>query len=626
MWSSYDRSSRYDAATDTYVNWDANGDGFGGTGNMRMEGEQKVLAEMTGPGCIWRFWSANPQDGHVKIYLDGQAEPAVDLPFKAYFDRSAEPFNCSELVYFTAAQGGNNYTPIPYQKSCKIVADSNYGEFHQISYTTFPPDTIVPTFSRQLSKEAEQALDKANALLAQKGRDPAGRRPGEIIEKQQTEIAAGGRTTLIEISGQRAITAMFIQPDLPDDIEAQRRMMRELVLAIRWDEESQPSVWCPLGDFFGTGPGVNHYRSLPMGMTPDGFYSFWYMPFAQKAVVEIINDGPTPRKLDWRMVHAPLTKPIEQLGRLHVKWHRDAFLPQTPERRIDWTMLTTRGRGRFAGVLLNIWSPGGGWWGEGDEKFFVDGEKFPSFYGTGSEDYFGYAWGDPALFEQAYHNQTISEDNHGHISLNRWHITDNVPFQTGFEAYIEKYWTNERPTLYACTAYWYLAPGGQDPYGPIPHSERDNYYVRPSYPVMMAGMKVLTEPPGSISRQDMQPWANVGKWRDNDQLWWWAEQVGGGRLRIEVDAQQSGKHLLKTRLTKAADYAIVQFYFDGKQINGPMDLYNPEEAILSPELTLGAFDIQAGKHVVDIEVVGAHPDADKKYMVGIDYLDLVPAE
>ena len=98
----------------------------------------------------------------------------------------------------------------------------------------------------------------------------------------------------------------------------------------------------------------------------------------------------------------------------------------------------------------------------------MDCEKFPSTFGTGSEDYFGYAWSSPALFQHAYHNQTISMNNKGHISVNRWHITDNVPFQRSYEGCIEKYYPNRRPCLYASTVYWYLAPDGKDPYQPVP--------------------------------------------------------------------------------------------------------------------------------------------------------------
>ena len=89
--------------------------------------------------------------------------------------------------------------------------------------------------------------------------------------------------------------------------------------------------------------------------------------------------------------------------------------------------------------MLHVWNPRGGWWGEGDEKFFVDGEKFPSTFGTGSEDYFGYAWCDPHLFQRPYHAQTMTQMNKGHQSVLRWHITDNVPFETSFEGCIEKY-------------------------------------------------------------------------------------------------------------------------------------------------------------------------------------------
>jgi D-arabinan exo alpha-(1,3)/(1,5)-arabinofuranosidase (non-reducing end) len=81
QWSSYDRASKYDEQTGKYIRWDANGDGGG---IIRKEGAQSVLAEMEGPGCIWRIWSATAKDGHVRIYLDGATEPAVDLPFIGY--------------------------------------------------------------------------------------------------------------------------------------------------------------------------------------------------------------------------------------------------------------------------------------------------------------------------------------------------------------------------------------------------------------------------------------------------------------------------------------------------------------------------------------------------------------
>ena len=193
---------------------------------------------------------------------------------------------------------------------------------------------------------------------------------------------------------------MRVKLDLPP-APADRDVLRELALQIKWDGETEPSVWAPLGDFFGTA-GVNNYRSLPLGHTGDGWwYCNWYMPFAKGAQVELINDGKTARTVTFEVTHAPLSRPIAQLARFHAKWHRDAFLPREPERAIDWPILKTEGAGRFVGVMLHVWNPRGGWWGEGDEKFFVDGEKFPSTFGTGSEDYFGYAWCCPRFFQNA---------------------------------------------------------------------------------------------------------------------------------------------------------------------------------------------------------------------------------
>jgi len=480
QWSSYDRASRYDAAMDKYIDWDANADG---DGIIRSEGNSLVLAEMEGPGCIWRIWSANASGVHVKIYLDNNTEPVVDLPFNGYFNCENSPFTYSSLVYTTPGSGpvmigSNCYIPIPYQESCKIVIEGIYGRFYHFTYSTFPAGTVVPTFKRDLSTEEVAALETVNNFLGNNsGTDPAGERAGKFTESKTVTATPGSVVTVTDFYGEGAITAIKVKiaaGDRGEECDA----MRELVLRITWDDDEDPSVWVPLGDFFGTVPGVNKYKSLPLGMTDDGFYSYWYMPFARRALVELVNDGDTEYPVEFSITQAPLSRPIEQLGRFHAKWHRDVFLPGEPERRqIDWTMLKTQGRGRFCGVMLHIWNPNGGWWGEGDEKFFVDGEIFPSTFGTGSEDYFGYAWSDPNLFQYAYHNQTFnSGDNYGHISLNRWQIAENVPFQTSFEAAIEKYYPNERNTLYACVVYWYLSADGVDPYEPAPLDERVGYY------------------------------------------------------------------------------------------------------------------------------------------------------
>ena len=198
--------------------------------------------------------------------------------------------------------------------------------------------------------------------------------------------------------------------------------------------------------------------------------------------------------------------------------------------------------------------PRGGWWGEGDEKFFVDGEKFPSTFGTGSEDYFGYAWGNPHLFQKPYHCQTMTENNQGHQSLLRWHFVDNVPFQKSFEGCIEKYFSNNRGTLYACTARWYLAPDGVDPYESVPVAERDGYYVVPK--PSAAQVKVLNRPHGKVGPQGWMAMV-PDNWRNDEQLWWTGAKPGD-KLVLAVPVAKAGKYRVVVQLTKARDYGIVK--------------------------------------------------------------------
>lgn len=622
QWSSYDRASRYDATTGKYVGWDANGDG---DGYIRKEGDQFVFAEMKGPGCIWRIWSAAPKAGHVRIYLDGAEVPAVDLPFMGYFDGKNEPFTRSALVH-TVALGWNNYTPIPYQKSCKIIADRDWGAYYQFVYTTFPEGTQVPTFKRQLSAEEGAALDAANTRLASPGPAlPAS--PGEETQRAQLSAAGGGKS-VFSAAGPRAIKTLRARVDPPFKPE-DRTALREWTLQIQFDGEAAPSVWAPFGDFFGTAAGANAYQSLPAGLTDDGvWYAHWFMPYAKEAHLALINEGTQSRRIDLEVVTVPLAGDASRYGRFHAKWHRDALLPADPDRRkIDWTLLQTDGRGRFLGVMLHVWNPRGSWWGEGDEKFWVDGEKFPSTIGTGSEDYFGYAWCSPILFENAYHNQTISMNNKGHICVNRWHVADNIPFQKSFEAAIEKYFPNERPTLYASTVYWYLAPGGRDPYPPVSLAERTGYWNDleiQTYKVKGAiegeRVKVLSASAGNPHEQDLSMFE--GRWSGDAQLWWIGAKPGD-KLELALPVEKAGRQRLLGALTKAVDYGVVRLTLDGREIR-VIDLFN-QGVVSTGELDLGTHDLAAGEHRLGIEITGAHPQAVKSYMFGLDYLRLEPA-
>lgn len=621
QWSSYDRASKYENGH--YLHWNANADN---DGCLRMEDGQMVMGEMDGPGCIWRIWSAAPGQGHVKIYLDGSPTPAIDLPFIEYFNGTQTPFNYSELIHIVA-RGYNCYVPIPFQKSCKIVADPNWGSYYHFTYSIFAPETEVPTFTRQLDSLDFLALMQANETLRKSGTRPGHYPQLESIAKVNLNLKAGETMDVVHLTGPRAIIGIRGKIKLPEDEELARNLLREIVIKITWDDDLEPAVWVPFGDFFGTAPGANPYRSFPCGLNGDEWYAYWYMPFAKTAHIEVINESTQPQVLFLQVEHVPFPGAIENYGRFHAKWHRDSFPAKEPERAaIDWSLLHTQGSGRFCGVMLHVWNPKGSWWGEGDEKFYVDGETFPSTFGTGSEDYFGYAWCDPTLFQNAFHNQTISMGNKGHISVNRWHISDNIPFQTSFDASIEKYFPNERPTLYAATVYWYLSPGGIDPYPTIPVENRIGYW----YPIRIyqvpnaiegESMRILSHTGGTYSVQDMSNFTD-GQWSKDAQLWWRDSSIGN-KLTLEFTVLERARYSLQMTFTQAKDYGIFQIWLDNKKIGSPLDLYNPT-VISSGKIDFGTRLFRKGTHQISIECLGKNKNALPNQMFGLDYILLSP--
>jgi hypothetical protein len=635
QWSSYDRNSRYENGQ--YFDWGANGDGGG---FIRTENGEQVLAEMEGPGVIWRIWSALTGSGRVKIYLDGNTSPVVDLPFQDYFNNTQEPFARSALAY-NVAQGDNLYMPIPYQTSCKITAVGDWGQYYHFTYATYPEGTVLPTFSRTLSPEEADALDSINAMFANLGDDPLAPRPSEETEQENVYLSPGDTVTVASILGERAVTALKV--DVGDLGNLAQHKMREVLLRIYWDDETSPSVLVPLGDFFGTAPGINTYKSLPMGMTNEGLYSYWYMPFSQKAQIDMINDGNSACSLQVSIIHAPLSLPADTLGRFHAKWHRDAFLPVEPERENDWTFLVTQGRGRFSGVSLHVWHPAGGqynnpkypntqwWWGEGDEKFFVDGEPFPSTFGTGTEDYFGYAWCNSTLFQRAYHNQTLAPRSEfqcqtgdrsggGHIANNRWHIGDNIPFQTGFEGALEKFFSNDKPVLYASTVYWYLSANGTDPYQSehVTLDERMDYFLPPAGIIEGEHLFVKRNTGGTVFNQDMSSFGN--SW-SGDQHLWWMDASPSDTLVLDVPVRVHATYDLSAHFTKAVDYGVFQLFLDDEPLGEPLDLYN-QGVIGSGELELGTGELTIGMHELKVVITGTNPNADPRHMFGLDYIKL----
>ena len=151
----------------------------------------------------------------------------------------------------------------------------------------------------------------------------------------------------------------------------------------------------------------------------------------------------------------------------HARWKIEHDVRTRPMQ--DWNYLTAKGKGVFGGVAFFIDNPVKDWWGEGDEKIYVDGETFPSHFGTGTEDYYGYGWCCPQLFTHAYHNQPRCDGpgNYGRTSVNRFDILDRIPFTTSFKFDMELWHWKDCKVNMAVMAYYYGLPGADDTFPPI---------------------------------------------------------------------------------------------------------------------------------------------------------------
>jgi len=288
------------------------------------------------------------------------------------------------------------------------------------------------------------------------------------------KIAPGDTLTLLDESGPGVITHVWITIASPEQYH-----LKKLVLRMYWDEEASPSVEAPIGDFFGLGLGdYFRFESTPLSVASDkALNSFFPMPFRKRARITVTNQGgegvdafyfnidyQALRKdlaPDTMYFHAQYRQATPAKGWTN-QWEANDTPAITAKKNLDgennYVWLEATGQGHFAGVTMSILQNQDGWWGEGDDMFFVDGEKLPSINGTGSEDYFLGAWafGDHpfsyALFGAPVKGPELAGSR---SSLYRFHLDSPIPFTKSLRATIEHGHANHRSDNFFSVAYWY---------------------------------------------------------------------------------------------------------------------------------------------------------------------------
>ena len=264
-------------------------------------------------------------------------------------------------------------------------------------------------------------------------------------------IPPGETAVLAEIEGPAAIHHIWVT------ISAEAFYGRKIVLRMYWDGEDDPSVEAPIGDFFGVGHGLNrNLSSLAIACSSEGRARncYWYMPFRRSARITATNQGQnTVGAFYYYIDYRELPELEAGVPYFHAQYRQE--MPCAPGK--NYLILDAEGRGHYVGCNLSILQRAMGWWGEGDDMIYVDGEEFPSLHGTGSEDYFSDAWG-MREDENLFYGCPLQEPDFktgSKATVYRHHIPDPIPFEKSLRVTIEHGHANNLSDFYSSVAYWY---------------------------------------------------------------------------------------------------------------------------------------------------------------------------
>jgi hypothetical protein len=626
QFSSYDRAS---TSADKLDTWFANGDASQFLRQETNQGRKEwVMMDAEGPGAIVRIWSANPK-GKLRFYLDGKETPAWEGDMNALLGGKAGlgAVTVDEPLSHTASRGWNLYLPIPYAKQCKVTADQE-GFYYQINYRTYEAGTEVEAFDP--AKVSPAAITAANAALS--AEPPACDAPGDL-----KPLAPGESRVVARSPGASgAFTGLAIR--LPKDAIDQD--FRSLVVSATFDGEQ--TVWSPVGDFFGTGIGLNAFHDWYRSVGADGaMRSAWVMPYQKSGEIVITNVGQTPIRVaaGATNVARPWT---DRSMHFHATWrHESPISTRNGAGTEDWNYLSATGKGLYVGDTLGIVNPVEAWWGEGDEKIYVDSESFPSHFGTGTEDYYGYAWCCSVPFVNPFHSQPRADGrgkhNWGHTTNSRVRLLDGVPFTKDFRFDMEVWHWAQTEVGYAVTTFWYAMPGATTNRKPAPEEAAKPISqpppLAPPYKLAAEGGKVIefeeltptSKSPGvDVEPQDMSGFRRR-TWSGETHLWGRAKKVKD-QIEFQVPCEP-GIYDLTLYATNSWDYGTFAVTVNSRQVGEPIDFFSGQSGKVVPTgpISLGNAKSEDGHITIRFELVGANDRASgTRSFFGLDCIVLTP--
>ena len=624
--SSYDRAK---VAPDK-PGWFANGDNTKYIRSEENEGrKEQVMMEADGPGAIVRFWltAGGNKQGVIRIYLDGNTAPAVTF---TEFDllkgdlKISAPLAQAHPGYRPNFGGNTLYFPIPYAKHCKVTWEekSKSARYYQINYRTYTPGAAVTTFALPQVEASRALIDSVNRSLEA----PVQSADGQVAPLE-TELAAGAEASLDLPAGANAVRALDLRL-ASNDAKELERTLRGIIVKLTFD--GQVTAWVPATDFFGTAIGINALRSWYRDVSADGTMRCrWVMPYAKSARVTLLNVGSQPVKASLHATTAPWIWD-ERSMHFHAAWHSEAGLKTPPPS--DWNFIRTSGRGVYVGDSLALYNPVATWYGEGDEKIWVDGESFPSHLGTGTEDYYNYSYAPKPVHQTPFSNLVRMDQpmTQGWNIMSRTRQLDGIPFKKSLQFDIELIAWKPTTLTYAATTYWYAFPGASSNVQPQP---REAALALPTLAEAVAQTQAAQpRKPGALECETMKMAAKSGDMKtfSQDMGNWGGEKWSGGRqltvaarrvgdfVELEVAAPDANPRQIVLCATQAPDFGTLKFTVNGQPAAATLDGYAPNVQPAAP-LKLGSFTPENGKFILRAEVTGANASSKgAKYFFGLD--------
>ena len=589
--SSYDRTG-------------GNDDGFSGTYSfVRKDGDYLVLADLKGPGVIYRFFTPTPSDDTVEFLFDGESTPRLFVKYREMF-LGKHPAFPSPLVGFGAG-GFYSYVPLPFLTSCVVRIKAPKTQFYQINYAQYPEGVITNSFDPTKVDGPERA--RALKLLASSGSDVASftAPPGAKIRTDVNSVSLNPNSTntVFSINKGGRIVGLRVSP-----ASAIVGKGRDLVLRISFDGDA-PSVLCPLGDFFGYAWGKPAMKSVLLGTSGETNYCYFPMPFKTGARIQIISERAAPVQLRFEIAHAAISQNQEE-GQFRALWRRE----NPTQDGQPFTFLDTKGRGHMVAALLHVqgFKTGQTLFFEGDDQAYIDGEL--RVQGTGSEDFFNGGWYDVP---------------------DRWEKNISFPL-SGCLAYQKQMSRTGGYRILLGDAYSY----SQSLRFTMEHSGEKNNIPTDNVAVTMLYSDKLPDPapllPEVTQRKVQDPtemifpmgWQTpIYAWSfDNASLTRRKLKIGNEEVRYlslackgsdwfgphfispMCEVPSEGNYTVSITAVKGPEQGIVQLFQNENPIGEPVDLYAPE-VVKSSRLQIGTLFLREGRNNLMLKLKGANPES-----------------